>query len=45
VENGRIKKVFYPAFPPDKSAATVLDWLNRGGLVERTKDMKGALGK
>jgi hypothetical protein len=27
VENGRIKKVFYPVFPPDKSAFTVLEWL------------------
>jgi peroxiredoxin (alkyl hydroperoxide reductase subunit C) len=27
VENGRVKKVFYPVFPPDRSAATVLEWL------------------
>lgn len=29
VENGRIKKVFYPVFPPDKSADEVLAWLRR----------------
>jgi hypothetical protein len=27
VKNGRVKKVFYPVFPPDKSAAMVLKWL------------------
>ena len=27
VENGSIAKVFYPVFPPDRSAAPVLDWL------------------
>jgi len=28
VEGGRIVKVWYPVFPPDKSAAEVLKWLN-----------------
>ena len=27
VEAGRIVKVFYPVFPPDRSAAEVLGWL------------------
>jgi peroxiredoxin len=27
LENGRVKKVFYPVFPPDRSALTVLEWL------------------
>jgi peroxiredoxin len=27
LENGRVKKVFYPVFPPDRSAAMVLQWL------------------
>jgi peroxiredoxin/ribosomal protein S18 acetylase RimI-like enzyme len=27
LESGRVKKVFYPVFPPDKSALTVLEWL------------------
>jgi peroxiredoxin len=27
LKDGRIKKVFYPVFPPDTSAATVLKWL------------------
>ena len=27
LKDGRIKKVFYPVFPPDRSAATVLEWL------------------
>jgi peroxiredoxin len=30
IEGGIIVKVFYPVFPPDKSAAEVLAWL-RGG--------------
>lgn len=27
IDNGRIGKVFYPVFPPDRNAADVLDWL------------------
>jgi peroxiredoxin len=30
-ERGRIVKVFYPVFPPDRNAADVLDWLRRAG--------------
>jgi peroxiredoxin len=29
IKGGRIEKVFYPIFPPDKHAAEVLDWLRR----------------
>lgn len=29
VENGRIRKVFYPVFPPDQNAADVLAWLRQ----------------
>jgi peroxiredoxin len=28
---GRIEKVFYPVFPPDRNAAEVLAWLRRDG--------------
>jgi peroxiredoxin len=28
-ERGRIAKVFYPVFPPDRNAEDVLDWLRR----------------
>ncbi|HEY5708212.1 MAG TPA: peroxiredoxin [Solirubrobacterales bacterium] len=28
-EGGRIAKIFYPVFPPDRDAAEVLDWLHR----------------
>ena len=28
-ERGRILKVFYPVFPPDRNARDVLDWLER----------------
>ncbi len=35
VEGGRIEKVWYPVFPPDKNADTVLAWLHeRGRLLE-----------
>lgn len=27
INNGTIEKVFYPVFPPDQSAATVITWL------------------
>jgi peroxiredoxin len=29
VRNQRIEQVFYPVFPPDESAAQVIDWLQR----------------
>ena len=29
--DGLIKKVFYPVFPPDRSAADVIDWLSANG--------------
>ena len=28
VEGGRIRKVFYPVFPPDRNAAEVISWLH-----------------
>ncbi len=28
IDNGRITKVFYPVFPPDKNAAAVIEWLS-----------------
>ena len=31
IKEGRIEKVFYPVFPPDKHADEVLDWLTRTG--------------
>src|SRR5271163_1825280 len=31
VDDGVIGKVFYPVFPPDKSAAEVIDWLRSKG--------------
>lgn len=30
VEQGRIQKVFYPVFPPDRNAENVLAWLKEG---------------
>lgn len=29
VEDGRIEKIFYPVFPPDRNAQEVLAWLSR----------------
>lgn len=29
IDDGRITKVFYPVFPPDRNAGEVLDWLRR----------------
>jgi peroxiredoxin len=29
IDDGVIAKVFYPVFPPDQSAAEVVDWLRR----------------
>jgi peroxiredoxin len=30
VRDGRIEKVFYPVFPPDRTAGDVVTWLSRG---------------
>ena len=37
IDDGWIEKVFYPVFPPDKSAAEVVEWLERQN-VERVGD-------
>ena len=34
-ERGRIVKVFYPVFPPDRNAADVLEWLGGRATVSR----------
>jgi peroxiredoxin len=31
IDDGRIAKVFYPVFPPDRNAGDVLAWLERNG--------------
>jgi len=33
VERGRIEKIWYPVFPPDRNAETVLAWLRERGRV------------
>jgi peroxiredoxin len=48
-ENGVVVKVFYPVFPPDRSAADVLDWLSRhraearsvGGQAKTAAERRG----
>jgi peroxiredoxin len=30
--NGRVEKVFYPVFPPDKNAEEVREWLSRNSV-------------
>ncbi|AIE76067.1 hypothetical protein D082_40210 (plasmid) [Synechocystis sp. PCC 6714] len=29
IEEGKIIKIFYPVFPPDKSADEVINWLQK----------------
>jgi hypothetical protein len=41
VEDGRIKKIFYRVFPPDKSAEEVLAWMREQSRVGRR--LKSAL--
>lgn len=33
IEGGQIKKVFYPVFPPDRSAQDVLDWFSENSQI------------
>jgi peroxiredoxin len=30
IEDGTVRQVFYPVFPPDRSAGDVVEWLSRG---------------
>ncbi|HKW95785.1 MAG TPA: peroxiredoxin [Methylomirabilota bacterium] len=34
-DGGRIEKIWYPVFPPNRNAQMVLDWLEARGRVER----------
>lgn len=38
VENGRIQKVFYPVFPPDRSADEVLAWIRFSARLDAEGD-------
>ena len=33
VDSGRVEHVFYPVFPPDRSASDVIDWLSANGRI------------
>lgn len=35
IDDGIVKYVFYPVFPPDQSASDVVSWLSAGGSVSR----------
>ena len=43
VDDGVITKVFYPVFPPDRSAADVIAWLRDGQepVSRRSPDRPG----
>jgi peroxiredoxin len=30
IDSGTVEHVFYPVFPPDRSASDVIDWLSQG---------------
>jgi hypothetical protein len=38
VESGRIEKVWYPVFPPDRNADLVLEWLGERARLIRAPD-------
>ena len=37
IDDGVMTKVFYPVFPPDKSADTVIAWLEASKQPQRSK--------
>jgi peroxiredoxin len=39
IETGKIEKVFYPVFPPDKNAAEVLTWLKQHAPTRRIREI------
>jgi peroxiredoxin len=30
IDDGEVEHVFYPVFPPDRSASEVIEWLSNG---------------
>lgn len=40
IERGKIEKVFYPVFPPDKNAEEVLAWLKQHASSRRTREIE-----
>ncbi len=38
IRDGRVEKVFYPVFPPDKNAETVLEWLSQHPMGSSHRD-------
>jgi peroxiredoxin len=40
VDRGKIEKVFYPVFPPDKNAEEVLTWLKLHASVRRSREIE-----
>jgi peroxiredoxin len=40
IERGKIEKVFYPVFPPDKNAEEVLAWLKQNAPTRRTRKIE-----
>ena len=40
IETGKIEKVFYPVFPPDKNAEEVLTWLKLHASVRRSREIE-----
>lgn len=37
IDDARVRHVFYPVFPPDRSAADVIEWLSSSGGERSTK--------
>jgi peroxiredoxin len=40
VDRGKIEKVFYPVFPPDKNAEEVLNWLKQHASSRRSREIE-----
>ena len=40
VDRGKIEKVFYPVFPPDKNAEEVLNWLKQQASSRRSREIE-----
>jgi peroxiredoxin len=40
IERGKIEKIFYPVFPPDKNAEEVLAWLKQHASSRRTREIE-----
>ena len=42
ISEGKVEHVFYPVFPPDRSATDVIEWLSRRAFLQLGSQVKAS---